>query len=145
MFSRPQNTYFDFVTKTYEINNITINDVSTTMKLNFDNSLLINLIKNYPAPFNVLHFLNILNKIHEYENVLNKYTELELQMLLNEIYSVTSNNTSISLGRQIVEKYKKDCIVYCIYKIETGISYEAISNFFNEQDVSNIYYLCKTG
>ncbi|MEE0280276.1 hypothetical protein [Faecalibacillus intestinalis] len=143
LFSRPQNTYFDFVTKTYEINNITINDVSTTMKLNFDNSLLINLIKNYPAPFNVLHFLNILNKIHEYENVLNKYTELELQMLLNEIYSVTSNNTSISLGRQIVEKYKKDCIVYCIYKIETGISYEAISNFFNEQDVSNIYYLCK--
>lgn len=143
LFSRTQNERVDFITKNYEIENITINDVATTIESNFSNTLLTNLITRYPAPFNVLHLLNILNKIHEHEMVLHRYTELELQMLINDIYSETSVNTGISFGKQIVDKYKDDPLVYCIYKIETGVSYKAICDFFDEESLDKVFILCK--
>ena len=142
LFSRTCDEKIKFITKKYEIDNITINDVSTTLKLNFNQSLLVKLIKRYPAPLNVLHFLNILNRIHEYEKNFQKYTELEFQILINKIYSETSFNTSISFGKQIIDKFKNDPLVYCVYKIDTGISFRAICGFF-EEGMANIYNLCR--
>lgn len=143
LFSRIQNESVDFITKNYEIENITINDVVTTIESNFNNTLLTTLISRYPAPLNVLHLLNILNKIHEHEMVLRRCTELELQMLINDIYSETSVDTGISLGKQIVDKYKDNPLVYCVYKIETGVSYKAICDFFAEESLGEVYNLCK--
>lgn len=144
VFSRPEAKLPCSYTKKFTINSISPNDIEATIENNFIGiRYLSTLIKKYPMPLNALHFINILCQIHSMEsNLLNK-TELEAQILLNKIYDNSKEVTCISFGNQILSNYKNNSIVYCVFKIKTGISIDAIHEYFGERSCENIYNLCQ--
>ncbi len=142
IFSRPERELPICNTKFFKIKNITPNDVEATILKNWKNiKKLPSLIKKYPVPLNALHFLNLLCQLHlEEKNLINK-TPLEMQLILNNIYENSTETTCLSLGKQIISKYLQSSIVYCVYKIKTGISLSVIISFFGEKSYSEIYDL----
>lgn len=92
---------------------------------------------------NILHFINIISQIHDHEKDLVSKSNLEIQILLNEIYSNSNKLTCQSFGNQILRNYKNNEIVYCIFKITTGISVKALTEYFGENILEDIYDLCQ--
>jgi hypothetical protein len=144
IFSRPEAELFCPYTKKMTIKNIEPNDVEATIINNFKGQhKLHNLIKKYPIPLNALHFLNLLCQIHSIEEKIQNKTDLELQIQLNEIYDKSSKTTCLSFGNQILSKYNYNSIVYCVYKINSGIHIDAICDYFGEKSYDEIYDLCQ--
>lgn len=142
VFSRRENNSFPNCTKEFEIDNIDSIDVEATLKQNFKDVSALNIIKKYPLPLNVLHLVNIVSRINDYRDELRKMTEVEAQILINDIYNESISNTCLAFGNQLISSYKYNSIVYCIYKIETGISINALFDFF-ENSFNEIYELCQ--
>ena len=146
IFSRPSTTtdIIKLCTKQYIIEAIMAEDVRATIKSNFPNLLFLHdAIEKYPTPLNALHFLNIICEIHKKEDSFRKYTYLEMQIALNEIYSHSKDISYISFGDQLIQKYNKDPIAYFTYKIKTGIPIEAIVQYFGDSIYENIFELCQ--
>lgn len=143
LFSRPKTESFNSYTQKFIIGNILPNDIEATINYNFKNiKCLSKLIKKYPIPLNALHFVNLLCKIHDKEQTMLDKTEFEIQILLNDIYTNLNEITYLSFGSQIMSLYKNNNIVYCVYKIKTGISINALCDYFGEQYYEEIYELC---
>ena len=144
VFSRPDIEFPCLFTKKLRINSLEATDIEATIKANFKNALFLSrIIKKYPIPLNTLHFVNIISQIHNYQDELTNKSSLDVQILLNEIYANSKHLTCISFGNQIVRKYKNNEIVYCIYKITTGISLKALIEFFGDNSSETIYDLCQ--
>ncbi|MBQ6687134.1 MAG: hypothetical protein IJN03_01260 [Bacilli bacterium] len=144
LFSRPKDELLPAPTKQLTIGNIEPIDVETTITNNFkEHKLLPKLINKYPLPYNALHFVELLCQIHELEDKLSCLTEFETQLVLNNIYSNLKITSSLSLGKQIILEYENNKLVYCIYKFETGVSIEAISEFFGKEALTEIFELCQ--
>lgn len=144
VFSRPEIELPSSYTKKMTIKNIEPNDIEATIINNFkEQKYLPSIIKKYPIPLNALHFVNILCQIHNVEPKFLNKTKLEIQLLLNEIYSKSKETTCLSFGNQIISRYRNNDIVYCVFKIKTGVSLDAISEYFGESSYEEIYDLCQ--
>lgn len=143
IFSRPENDLLNVYTKKFEIKNIEKSDVVTSIKSNFKECIDANYLRDFPTPLNVLQLINILCRIHDQEANINKKTELEKQIILNDIYYDSVSNTCASFGNQIIYKYKHNPIVYCVYKIQSGLQIDAIFRFFNKDSYDMVYQLCQ--
>ena len=142
VFSRRENNSFPYCTKEFEIESIESIDVETTLKQNFKDISTLDIIKKYPLPLNVLHLINIVSRINEHRNGLKNMTKVESQILINDIYNESISNTCVAFGNQLILSFKDNPIVYCIYKIKTGISINALFEFF-EDSFDEIYELCR--
>lgn len=126
------------------IDNITTQDIEATIKKNFNNiSDLYSIIKQYPLPLNALHFLNIICAIHEKEIYLKELNKIEIQISLNRIYKDSNSISCAAFGKQLIAGFENDKIVYCIYKIKTGISLNAIMEFFGSGCLDLVFSLCQ--
>lgn len=144
VFTRPESEPTVSYTKKLYIKGIEHEDVESTVICNFNRyPYLSKMIRKYPLPLNTLHFLNLLCKLHEVEQEFVNKTELETQILLNKIFSDSKKLTCLSLGNQIITKYKNNRIVYCIYKIKTGVSLDAINDFFGGDSQDEVFELCQ--
>ena len=144
VFSRPNIELSCLYTKKLTIKNLEVNDIEATVKCNFKNLMFLSTaIKKYPIPLNVLHFINLLSQIHSHEADFINKNILETQILLNEIYTNSKEITCLSFGNQLIYNYKNNSIVYCVFKITTGISLVALSKFFGESSLEEIYDLCQ--
>ena len=143
VFSRPECNPIIYSTKNYEIEHLEPKDVLVSIKNNFKGIPFLDIIKNYPMPLNALHLLNIICKINDCKSAFINKTELESQMILNDIYAETNSNTCLSFGNQFIAKYIDNPIVYCIYKIENGIAFDAIVEYFSDNSYEEIYILCQ--
>lgn len=141
VFTRPEVQLPTIYTKKLEIKNIEPKDIEATIEYNFQDIMNLQNFRNYPIPLNALHFLNILCSIHNYEKDFLNSTELETQIILNDIYANANNTNCLSLGKQIVSAYLNNLIVYCVYKIKTGIPIKAIAQYFGEKSFDEIYDL----
>lgn len=145
IFSRVDNNLLNIYTKRFELKNIDKNDIIISLKVNFDNLFDANYIKNLPTPLNILQFINILCNIHYKRSELNKGTDLEKQILLNDIYHDSIYNSCAAFGNQIMFKYRNNPVIYCIYKIKTGIHIDSIVKFFyNNDNYDEIYNFCQS-
>jgi len=144
LFTRPQLDVTFPHTKRLTIDNIVPNDIEATIKENFTGATYLSeLIKKYPMPLNVLHFINILCQIHDANFDFQKETELEQQILLNRIYENSNSLTCLSFGSQLMSNYKNNQIVYCVFKIETGISIDAVFDYFGQSRCEDVFDLCQ--
>lgn len=139
IFMRPTELSGDNYTKEFKITNIEPQDVRASIMCNFKNQHNLNqLIEKYPLPLNVLHFINLLCKIHDMEHEFSKKSDLEIQIILNSIYYDSNQTSCLAFGNQIVGKYKFNSIVYCIYKIKFGVPVDAIVEYFGEESYNEI-------
>lgn len=142
IFSRPNSILSENYTRIFKISNIKPQDIEATMKINFENQQHLTLqIKKYPMPLNVLHFINLICKIHDVEHELNKKSNLESQIILNNIYNDSKQTSCLALGHQVMSEYKNNAIVYCIYKIKFGVPINAIIQYFGSESYTEVYEL----
>lgn len=142
IFSRPNSMLSENYTRIFKISNIKPQDIEATMKINFENQQhLTQQIKKYPMPLNVLHFINLICKIHDVEHELNKKSNLESQIILNNIYNDSKQTNCLALGHQVMSEYKNNAIVYCIYKIKFGVPINAIIQYFGSESYTEVYEL----
>ena len=142
IFSRPNSLLSENYTQIFKISNIKPQDIEATMKINFENQQhLTQQIKKYPMPLNVLHFINLICKIHDVEHELNKNSNLEAQIILNKIYNDSKQTSCLALGNQVMSEYKNNAIVYCIYKIKFGVPINAIIQYFGSESYAEVYEL----
>ncbi len=142
VFSRPEVKLPISVTCSFTIANIEYADIEATLKNNFKSlSQLPLLIRKYPIPLNVLQFANILSQIHDSENDLKNKNEFETELILNYIYNNSIQTTNLALGSKFLSEYKNNELVYIIYKIGSGISHTALSEFFGNCIYAPLYDL----
>lgn len=139
IFMRPTELSGDNYTKKFKITNIEPQDIRASIMCNFKNQHNLNqLIGKYPLPLNVLHFINLLCKIHDVEYEFSKKSDLEIQIILNSIYYDSNQTSCLAFGNQIVGRYKYNRIVYCVYKIKFGVPVDAIVECFGEESYNEI-------
>lgn len=144
LFTRPQYDVTFPHTKRLMIDNIEPNDIEATIKENFTGATYLpELIKKYPMPLNVLHLINILCQMNDSNFDFQKETELEQQILLNKIYENSNELTCLSFGSQLMSNYKDNQIVYCVFKIGSGISIDAVFGFFGQNSCEEVFNLCQ--
>lgn len=128
----------------YELQNIKPEDVINTIKANFKyNASLLEIIKKHSLPLNILHLIVILSQIKKCQLEWEGKTPLEISVLLNKIYTDSVSKTHSTLGEQVLREYKSRISVYCIYKIKTGISIDALHSFWGENILSELYEMIK--
>lgn len=141
IFSRPESE-INIYTKKYTIGTLMPNDVKNTIKKNFaEYSTLPQIVSRYPIPLNTLHLIIILSEIHDNEQCLFDKNELEMNILLNNIYKKSISLTNSTLGEKILKNYKTNLLVYCVYKVKTGIPIVAFDYFNDATIYDNLYEL----
>lgn len=139
VFSRPEAIP---KTKTiqYELQNIEPDDVINTIKVNFgNNASLLEIVRKHALPLNILHLIVLLSQIKECQSEWEGKTKLEMSVLLNEIYKDSVCKTHVALGEQVLQDYKSHILIYCVYKIKTGISVTALNDFWGDSILSDLY------
>lgn len=128
----------------YELQNIKPDDVINTVKANFKNDAsLLDIIKKHSLPLNILHLIVILSQIKECQLEWEGKTPLEISVLLNKIYIDSVSKTHSTLGEQVLREHKSHNLIYCTYKIKTGISIDALYSFWGESILSELYEMIK--
>lgn len=128
----------------YELQNIKPEDVINTIKANFkNNTSLLNIIGKHSLPLNILHLIVILSQIKECQLEWEGKNPLEISILLNKIYTDSVSKTHSTLGEQVLREYKSRNLVYCVYKIKTGISVDALHSFWGDVILSELYEMIK--
>lgn len=131
VFSRPEITLPVSTTCSFTIANIQYADIKATLQNNFKAlNQLPSVMRKYPLPLNILQFSNILSQIHDVEIELKNKNEFETELILNRIYNNSIQTTNLVLGSNFLSEYKDNELVYTIYKIGSGISHKALSEFF---------------
>lgn len=143
VFSRPES-----IPKTqtiqYELQNIKPEDVINSIKANFENNAsLLEIIRKHSLPLNILHLLVILSQIKECQLEWEGKTPLEISVLVNKIYTDSVSKTHATLGDQVLREYKTHILIYCVYKIKTGILVDALNAFWGESILSDLYEMIK--
>lgn len=142
VFSRPEIKLPDSTTYSFTISNIEYADIEATLKYNFKSLIQLPLlIRKYPIPLNVLQFSNILSQIHDIESELKNKNEFETELMLNQIYDNSIQTANLTLGSNFLSGYKNDELVYIIYKIGSGVSHIALSEFFGNNIYTELYDL----
>lgn len=143
VFSRPE-VKPEAITLQYELQNIKPEDVINTVKANFRNNIyLSNIISKHSLPLNILHLIVILSQIKDCQSEWEGKTPIELSVLLNKIYVDSVSKTHSALGEQVLREYKSHILIYCVYKIKTGISVEALNAFWGENILSDLFDMIK--
>ncbi|MCI8378268.1 MAG: hypothetical protein HFH72_07070 [Lachnospiraceae bacterium] len=143
VFSRP-DAIPKIQTIQYELKNIKPEDVINSVKANFENNVsLLEIIKKHSLPLNILHLLVILSQIKECQLEWEGKTPLEMSVLINKIYTDSVSKTHATLGEQVLRKYKSHILIYCVYKIKTGISVDALDSFWGESILSDLFEMIK--
>lgn len=142
VFSRPEIELPVSTTCSFTISNIEYTDIEATLKHNFKSlTQLPFLIRKYPIPLNILQFSNILSQIHNVENELRNKNEFETELMLNQIYNNSIQTANLTLGSRLLSEYKNNELVYMIYKISSGISNTALSEFWGNGIYTKLYDL----
>lgn len=142
VFSRPEIKLPVSTTCSFTISNIEYADIEATLKYNFKSLIQLPcLIRKYPIPLNILQFSNILSQIHDAENELKNKNEFETELMLNHIYNNSIQTANLVLGNKFLSEYKNNELVYTIYKIGSGISHTALSEFFGNGIYTKLYDL----
>lgn len=142
VFSRPEITLPISTTCSFTISNMQYADIEATLKYNFKPLIQLPLlIRKYPIPLNILQFSNILSQIHDAEKDLKNKNEFETELMLNQICNNSIQTTNLALGSNFLSEYKENKLVYTIYKIGSGISHTALSEFFGDGIYAQLYDL----
>lgn len=143
VFSRPE-AIPEAQTIQYELQNIEPADVINTVRANFtNNDFLLEIIEKHALPLNILHLIVILSQIKECQLEWEGKNQLEMSILLNKIYSDSVSKTHAALGEQVLREYKSHILIYCVYKIKTGISVDALNDFWGDSILSDLYEMMK--
>lgn len=143
VFSRPE-AIPETQTVQYELQNIKPEDVVNSVKTSFgNNASLLEIVEKHSLPLNILHLIVILCQIKECQLEWEGKTPLEMSVLINKIYTDSVSKTHATLGEQVLREYKSHILIYCVYKIKTGISVDALNTFWGESILSDLYEMIK--
>lgn len=113
----------------WELSGISISDVYSSIKYNFNQDIAI-LTKLFPVPVSVLHLELLIKKLKE-ENIIRAPKE-KRGVIFSKLYedtNIINNHFAVNKIRSC--KYLN--LIYIIYKIESGVPVELLQTFYKEQ------------